>query len=62
MLEKKNSLLLTNKLIEKVPDSDNAKEHYESLSNEKNKKSVKQAEIITYQPKTFENPKIVDIN
>ena len=28
---------------------------------EKNTKSVKQSEIITYQPKTFENPNIVDV-
>ena len=27
----------------------------------KNKKSIKQSEIITYQLKTFENPNIVDI-
>ena len=27
----------------------------------KNRKSVKQSEIITYKPKTFKNSKIVDI-
>ena len=38
---KKNLLLLANKLIEKVPDPDNAKEHYQSFMREKNRKSVK---------------------
>ena len=54
-------LLLANKLIEKIPDPRNAKERYQSLIKKKNRKSVKQSEIITYQPKTFENPNIVDI-
>ena len=27
----------------------------------KNKKSVKQSKVITYQPKTFENPNTVDV-
>ena len=39
-LKRKDLLLLTNKLIEKVPDPCNAKEHYTSFSREKNKKSV----------------------
>ena len=54
-------LLLANKLIEKIPDSRNAKEHYQSFIRKKNTKSVKQSKIITYQPKTFENPNLVDI-
>ena len=54
-------MLLENKLIEKIPDPRNAKEHCESFLRKKNKKSVKQSEVITYQPKTFENPNIVDI-
>ena len=54
-------LLLPNKLIEKIPDPRNAKEHYQSFIRKKNRKSVKQSEIITYQPKTFENPSIVNI-
>ena len=54
-------MLLESKLIEKIPDPRNAKEHCESFSRKKNKKSVKQSEVITYQPKTFENPNIVDI-
>ena len=61
MLEKKNLLLLANKLIETIPDPRNAKEHYQSFMRKKNRKSVKQSEIITYQPKAFENPNTVDI-
>ena len=44
------------KVIEKIPDSCNAKEHYQLFIKYKNTKSVKQSEIITYWPKTFENP------
>ena len=58
---KKDLLLLPNKLIGKRPDPRNAKEHYQSFIRKKNRKSVKQSEIITYQPKTFENPSIVNI-
>ena len=54
-------LLLATKLIEKIPDPRIAKEHYQSFIRKKNTKSAKQLEIITYQPKTFENPNIVDI-
>ena len=35
--------------------------HYQSFIRDKSTKSVKQSEIITYQPKTFENPNSVDI-
>ena len=52
-LEKKDLLLLGIKLIEKIPDPCNAKEHYQSFIKKKKKKnttkSVKQSEIITYQ-------------
>ena len=41
-----------NKLREKVPDS---------FLKKKNRKSIKQSDIITYQPKTFQNPNMVDI-
>ena len=58
---KKELLLLSNKLIGKIPDPRNAKEHYQSFLKKKSRKSVKQSEIITYQPKTFKNPNIVDI-
>ena len=54
-------LLLANKLIEKVPDPRKAKEHYQSFIRKKNRKSVKQSEMITYQPKALENPNIVNI-
>ena len=54
-------MLLANKLIEKVLDPCNTKEHYQLFIRKKNRKSVKQWEIITYQPKIFENPNIVDI-
>ena len=54
-------LLLANNLTEKIPDACNAKEHYQSFLRKKNTKSVKQSEIFTFQPKTFENPNIVDI-
>ena len=47
-------LLLANKLIEKISDTDNVKEHYQSFIRKKNRKSVKKSEIITYQPKTFD--------
>ena len=60
-LKRKYLLLLACKLIEKIPDSRNAKEYYRLFRRKKNRKSVKQSEIITYQPKTFQNPNIVDI-
>ena len=45
-------MLLSSKLTEKIPDPSNAKEHYRSfVVRKKNTKSVKQSEIITYQPK-----------
>ena len=59
--KKKDLLLLANKLTEKTPDPSNAKEHYQSFIWKKNTKLVKQLEIITYQPKTVENPNNVDI-
>ena len=46
--------MLASKLIKNIPDSRNAKEHYESSLRKKNRESVKQPEIITYEPKTFE--------
>ena len=53
-LKRKDLLLLANKLIQKVPDPRNAKEHNESFLSKKNRKSLKQLEIITYQPKIFD--------
>ena len=54
-------LLLANKLIEKIPDADNVKEHYQSFIRKKNRKSVKKSEIITYQPKTFDTVDIKSV-
>ena len=48
--KRKDISLLSNRLIEKVPDLSNAKRHYQSFFKEKNRKSVKQSEIITYIP------------
>ena len=42
LLEKKDLLLLANKLIEKIPDPRDAKEHYQLFVRKKNTKSVKQ--------------------
>ena len=53
--------MFATKLTETISDSSNAKEHYNSYLKRKNTKSVKQ-KIITQQPKTFENPNIVDKN
>ena len=47
-------MLLVKKLIEKLPDPRNAKEYYESFLRKKNRKSVRQSEIITYNPKPFD--------
>ena len=49
------------KLIYKIPNPRNAKEHFQLFIRKKNTKSVKQSEMITYQSKTFENSNIVDI-
>ena len=40
-LKNKDFLLLLNKLIEKIPDPCNAKEHYKSFIRKKNTKSIK---------------------
>ena len=45
-------LLLANKLIRKIPDPRDANKH-QSFLRKKNRKSGKQSEIITYQPKTL---------
>ena len=51
-LKKNIFLLLLTKLIEKIPDP---------RMRKKNAKLVKQSEIITYEPKNFENPNVVVI-
>ena len=60
-LKKKDLLLLANKLREKKYLILVMLKNTISLYQKKNTKLIKQAEIITYQPKTFENPNIVDI-
>ena len=54
-------MLLANTLIEKVLDPCNAREHYESFLRNKSRKSVKQSEIITYQPKIFDTVDIKSV-
>ena len=49
---KKDLFLLANKLIEKVTNSRNAKELYQSLIR-KNTKPVKQSKVIIHQPKIW---------
>ena len=44
---------LKKRLIEKMPDPLNAKEHYQSFIRKKNTKLVKQSEIITYNQNRF---------
>ena len=60
-LKRKHFLLLATKLIEKILDPRNAKEHYQSFIRKKNTKLVKQLKLITYHPKTFETANIADI-
>ena len=50
--------MLANELIKNIPDPRNAKKHYQSFIIKKNRKSVKQSEIVVYQPKIFD---IVDV-
>ena len=59
--KKKDLLLLANKLIEKIPDTVNAKEHYQSFIRKKNNKLVKKTKNNYSSTKNFGNPNIVDI-
>ena len=59
-LTEKDLLSLASKLIINIPDHRNAEEYYQSFIIKKIIKPIKQSEIITYQPKTFQNPNIVD--
>ena len=55
-------MLATKLATTKIPDPRNAKGvPYHSFIWNKSTKSVKLSKIITYQPKIFENPNIVDI-
>ena len=60
-LKRKDLLLFANKFIEKIPDPLITKEQEQPFLRKKNKNPLKQSEIITYKPKTFRNPNIVDI-
>ena len=56
--------MLENKLIEKIPHPyahahPNAKEHYQIFIRKTNTKSVKQAKIITYQPKILKTKNLL---
>ena len=53
---KKRFAIAREQINKKIRDSRNTKEHYQSFIRMKNIKS----ETITYQPKTFEKPNIVD--
>ena len=48
-------------IYRKISDPHNHKEHHQSFIRKKNTKLVKHAEIITHQPKIFENINIVNI-
>ena len=53
-------VIACNQINRKNTWSCNAKEHYQSFIRKKNIKSIKQSKIVTDQPKTLENPNIVD--
>ena len=53
--------IVITKLIEKIPDANNAKQYCQTFLNRKNTKQVKRSKIIIQQPKTLENPNIADI-
>ena len=53
-LKKERLFSFANKLIKYVADFRNAKEHYESFLRKKKRRSVKQSEVIKYQPKIFD--------
>ena len=55
--KKKDLLLLANKLIEKIPDTVNAKEHYQSFIRKKNNKLVKKTKNNYSSTKNFGKPK-----
>ena len=48
------------KLAEQIPDPSNAKEYYSYLKRIITK-LVKRSKLITQQPKTFENPNVLEI-
>ena len=54
-LERKDLMLLANKLIEKITDSRNAKERYQLIIKKKRIKSLEHSQIITYYYRTSKN-------
>ena len=60
-LKRKDLLLLVQKLLEKVPDPCIAKEQYESFLRQKNRTSVKQSEVNSEKPKTFDTVDIKSV-
>ena len=58
-LKKERLFSFANKLIKIVADLRNTKKHYESFLRKKKRKSVKQSEVIKYQPKTFDTVNIM---
>ena len=60
-IREKDLLLLATKLIEKIPNCSNVKQYYQPYLKRQNTKLIKLSKIITQQPKTIENPNIVDI-
>ena len=59
--KKKKLTFFREKILKKVHDPRNAKEHHQLFLRKKNRKSVKQSETITSQLKTFEKTSIIDI-
>lgn len=59
-LEKETQCCMKTNWSKKIPDPRIAKEHYQ-LFIKKDTKWVKELEIITHRPKSFEKPSIVDI-
>ena len=53
-LNMKDLLFLVNILTKYIHDPRDTKEYYQPFIIKKNRKLVKQSEIITYQPKTFD--------
>ena len=61
-IRKKDLRLFATKLIEKIHDPQNDKEHYQSIIRNKNTKLLKQSEKITRQPKILETQTLLILN
>ena len=60
-LYKTDLLLLATKLMKNKPVPSNPKKHYKSFTLKEKRKPVKQSQIITYQPRIFQNQNLVGI-